>query len=242
MAKNSHQVAQEVFDQQYQNNGLNAQRLYPNEALVEFIGNSYFRIPIPERKNIKILEVGCGSGANLWMMAKEGFEVHGLDSSARGLQIAEAHLREKWGVSAQLKQGSFLELPYPDGMFDAVVDVVSLQHLGLEDSLTALCEIRRILKPEGRFFSYRLSDHSVMFERASFAERLDAATLSNIADPHLPLANNGPIAFWSPVLVREKYFQSKFVVEDILRRTRTYANGALVEYLAVTASSSVDEK
>lgn len=242
MTKNPQEVAREVFDQQYRKYGLNAQRLYPNEALVEFIGSCYFRIPKPERKNIKILEVGCGSGANLWMMAKEGFEVHGLDSSAKGLQIAEDHLREKWSVSAKLKQGSFLELPYPDGMFDAVVDVVSLQHLGLEDSLAALCEIRRILKPQGRFFSYRLSDHSVMFERASFAERLDAATLFNISDPHLPLANNGPISFWSPALVREKYVQSRFVVEDILRRARTYADGALVEYLAVTASSSDDEK
>jgi ubiquinone/menaquinone biosynthesis C-methylase UbiE len=132
-------------------------------------------------------------------------------------------------------------LPYSDAIFDAVVDVVSLQHLELEDSLTALCEIRRVLKPQGRFFSYRLSDHSVMFERASFCERLDAATLSNISDPQLPLANNGPIAFWSPALVRERYFSANLAVEDILRHARTYANGELVEYLAIIASYSDDE-
>jgi ubiquinone/menaquinone biosynthesis C-methylase UbiE len=241
MSSSAHEIAQYVFDQQYQSFGLNAQRLYPNEALVQFVGSSFFRIPMTERKNIKILEVGCGSGANLWMMAKEGFDVHGLDSSAKGLEVAGVHLRDKWGVSAELKQGSFLELPYPDGMFDAVVDVVSLQHLGWEDSLKALCEIRRVLKPQARFFSYRLSDHSVMFERATPDERLDAATLTNISDPQLPLANNGPIAFWSPALVHERYSGAGLTVAGILRHARTYAAGAFVEYLAIEATSPGDE-
>ena len=240
MSSSAHETAQKLFDQQYQRLGVNAQRLYPNEALVQFVGSNYFQISRPARKDIKILEVGCGSGANLWMMAKEGFDVHGLDSSAKGLEVAGDHLRDKWGVSAELKQGSFLELPYPDGMFDAVVDVVSLQHLGLEDSLTALHEIRRVLKPQARFFSYRLSDHSVMFERATLAERLDAATLTNISDPQLPLANNGPIAFWSPALVHERYPMAGLIVAGILRHARTYGSGALVEYLAIEALSPAD--
>ena len=240
MSSSAHETAQKVFDQQYQSLGLNAQRLYPNEALVQFVGSNYFGIPRPARNQIKILEVGCGSGANLWMMAKEGFDVHGLDSSAKGLEVAGDHLRDKWGVSAELKQGSFLELPYPDGMFDAAVDVVSLQHLGLEDSLAALHEIRRVLKPQARFFSYRLSDHSVMFERATPAERLDAATLTNISDPQLPLANNGPIAFWSPALARKMYSEAGLIMKGILRHARTYDDGALVEYLAIEALSPTD--
>jgi len=156
------------------------------------------------------------------------------------LEVAGDHLRDKWGVSAELKQGSFLELPYPDGMFDAAVDVVSLQHLGLEDSLAALREIRRVLKPQARFFSYRLSDHSVMFERATPAERLDAATLTNISDPQLPLANNGPIAFWSPALARKMYSEAGLIMKGILRHARTYDDGALVEYLAIEALSPTD--
>jgi len=158
MSSSAHETAQKVFDQQYQSLGLNAQRIYPNEALVQFVGSNYFRIPRSARKNIKILEVGCGSGANLLMMAKEGFEVHGLDNSTKNLEVAAEHLRDKWGMSAQLKKGSFLELPYPDGMFDVVVDVVSLYHLRMEESLTAHRKNRRVLKSQARFFSCRHSD------------------------------------------------------------------------------------
>lgn len=70
------------FDQQYRAHGMRSQRSYPNESLIQFIAGRYFALPMTERRRIRILEVGCGSGTNLWMLAKEGFEVYGLDSSA----------------------------------------------------------------------------------------------------------------------------------------------------------------
>jgi 2-polyprenyl-3-methyl-5-hydroxy-6-metoxy-1,4-benzoquinol methylase len=231
----SHKISQRLFDQQYHAHGINAQRLYPNEALVQFIGSRFFHLSAEERRRVSILEVGCGSGANLWMMAKEGFEVHGMDSSEKGLQLAQEHLDRKWGVSVELKKGSFLELPYPDQSFDTIVDVVSLQHLGLADSGVALREIRRVLCPHGTFFSYRLSDHSIMFQKALPCERSDSATLINIMDPELPLANNGPISFWSPSLVHRMYSDAGLSVEKVSRISRTYFNGDLVEYLAIEA-------
>jgi hypothetical protein len=43
------------------------------------------------------------------MMAKEGFDTYGLDSSAEALVLAEKHLSGKWGVTADLRRGSFLK-------------------------------------------------------------------------------------------------------------------------------------
>ena len=222
-----------VFDQQYQDYGVKAQRLYPNEYLIQFIASRYFKLPHKERKNIRILELGCGSGANLWMLSKEGFDTYGIDSSKHGLELAAQHLHVKWGVAADLQYGSFLNLPYGDGFFDAVVDVVSCQHLCLNDSQLALNEACRVLKTGGAFFSYRLSDHSVMYEHSG-GGRIDAATVDNITDNSLPLANNGPMAFWSPVLVRLMYGQAGLTVCGIERLLRTYFSGTNVEYLAIT--------
>ena len=156
----------EVFDRQYRGHGMSSQRMYPNESLIQFVAGRYFHESEAKRKNIRILEVGCGSGANLWMLSKEGFDTYGIDSSKAGIELAAQHLRKKWGTDADLRHGSFTHLPYDDSFFDAVVDVVSLQHLTLDDSYPALQEIRRVLKPEGTFFSYRLSDHSVMYEHS----------------------------------------------------------------------------
>ncbi|HUH59522.1 MAG TPA: class I SAM-dependent methyltransferase [Candidimonas sp.] len=213
---------------------MHAQRSYPNEALIQFIASRYFARSITERQHIRVLELGCGSGANLWMLAKEGFDVYGLDSSSEALTLAMDHLSSKWGVTASVLQGSFTELPYNDGFFDVVVDVVSLQHLSLTDSSLALDEIVRVLRPGGEYFSYRLSDASVMFGDAK-AIRVDSATLANIDDPGMPLANNGPVSFWSPSLARIMYSDAGLDLQGVERLGRTYSSGAFVEYLALAA-------
>lgn len=224
----------EVFDRQYQDKGLSAQRRYPNESLIQFLASRFFQLPEAERRAIHILEVGCGSGANLWMMAKEGFSTYGVDSSAKALDLARKHLAEKWGVTAELREGSFTKLPYDDRSFDVVVDIVSLQHIPLEAGSLALQEVRRVLKPGGAFFSYRLSDHSVMYEHSG-GKRIDAVTVDNIANAELPLSGNGPVSFLSPGSARMMYKNASFEIEEIERVGRTYSDGKYVEYLAISA-------
>jgi ubiquinone/menaquinone biosynthesis C-methylase UbiE len=233
---NSLQESVECFDMKYREDGMSSQRSYPNESMIQFLASRYFSTPMEERKDIRVLEVGSGSGANLWMIAKEGFDAYGLDSSKTGLELARTHLEEKWGVEANLQAGTFTKLPYEDDLFDAVVDVVSLQHISLADSNKALLEITRVLKPKGCFFSYRLSDQSVMF-RNNTSDLIDEATISNIDDPNMPLANNGPISFWSPSLVQSMYSAARLVVLGIETVTRTYTDGQAVEYLSINARS-----
>jgi ubiquinone/menaquinone biosynthesis C-methylase UbiE len=172
------------------------------------------------------------------MIAKEGFDTYGIDSSAEGIALARSHLKDKWGMTADLRVGSMIALPYPDACFDAVVDVVSLQHLCLSDSVKALTEIRRVLKPAGVFFSYRLSDHSVM---SAAGARIDSATLADISDASMPLAGNGPTSFWSPVLARQIYREVGLAISNVERVGRTYSNGMFVEYLSVVGATKNPE-
>jgi ubiquinone/menaquinone biosynthesis C-methylase UbiE len=220
----------EVFDRQYRARGLGSQRTYPNESLIQFLASRYFKLGADDRAKVRVLEVGCGSGANLWMIAKEGFEAHGIDSSAEGIALARRHLQQKWGVSALLRIGSLLELPYPAAHFDVVVDVVSLQHLDLSSSRRALDEIARVLKRGGTFFSYRLSDRSVMRDAGP---RVDEVTLSDITGADMPLAHNGATSFWMPAVAQELYGSAGLRVDAVERVGRTYADGMFVEYLSI---------
>jgi 2-polyprenyl-3-methyl-5-hydroxy-6-metoxy-1,4-benzoquinol methylase len=223
------------FDQLFQSRGVKAQRTYPNEAMIQFIALNWFSLGFEQRKSIRILEVGCGSGANLWMLAKEGFSVFGLDSSEAGLAIARDHLQGKWGVEANLECGSVTALSYEAGFFDAVIDVVTLQHLNLRDSESALSEIRRVLKPDGLFFSYRISDCSSAFLNSG-GKFVDAVTVDNIANTEMPLNNSGPISFWGGALARKMYLEQGFIIESLDRVSRSYGNGkTCVEYLAISA-------
>lgn len=224
------------FDQAYKESGMRSQRSYPNEQLIAFIAQNYFHISLNQRKNIRVLEVGCGSGANLWMLAKEGFSTYGIDSSLTALDIAKTHLAHKWGVEAILRCGSITALPYEDEFFDVVVDIVTLQHLNLIDSKAALSEIRRVLRAGGKAFSFRLSDKSIMFMNSG-ADFIDAATVSNIENRQLPLSNTGPISFWSASLAREMYISAGLHIESIDSYSRTYNNGSYhVDYLGITAT------
>ena len=74
------------FDKEYHKYGLSAQRMYPNEALCRFLGSNGF-FNVERKEDIRILEVGCGSGANLWMIAKEGFDAYGLDASSAAIIV-----------------------------------------------------------------------------------------------------------------------------------------------------------
>ena len=45
---------------------------YPSEELVRFIARTF--PDAEQRRESRALEVGCGPGANLWYLAREGFD------------------------------------------------------------------------------------------------------------------------------------------------------------------------
>ena len=89
----------------------------------------------------RILDVGCGTGANLLMLSKYG--------EAEGVDIAEdalAFCRER-GLD-RVRLGAGEELPYEDGTFDLVTAFDVVEHM--DDDLAGLREMRRVLRPGGR--------------------------------------------------------------------------------------------
>jgi len=89
----------------------------------------------------RILDVGCGTGANLLMLSKYG-DAEGVDVSEDAL----AFCRER-GLG-NVKLGAAEDLPYDDGTFDLVTALDVVEHL--DDDLAGLREMRRVLRPGGR--------------------------------------------------------------------------------------------
>ncbi len=191
-------ITRAFYDRAYAQEGFAAQRLYPNEELLRFMGSHYFGIPREKRGKIKILEIGCGSCANLWMIAREGFDAYGLDLSAQSLTLGAEMLRH-WETGATLTEGSMTALPYPDRTFDAVVDVFSSYCLPEQAFAQCLDEVARVLRPGGRFFSYTPSKNSDCFKRYEPSVRIDASTLDGIHRATAPFAGQHyPFRFIAP--------------------------------------------
>ena len=89
----------------------------------------------------RILDVGCGTGANLKTLFEFG-EAEGVDISPDALQFC----RER-GLN-HVKLGAAEELPYEDGTFDLVTALDVVEHL--DDDVGGLREMRRVLRPGGR--------------------------------------------------------------------------------------------
>jgi SAM-dependent methyltransferase len=89
----------------------------------------------------RILDVGCGTGANLEMLAKFG-EAEGVDVSADALAFCRAR-----GL-ANVRQGAAEKLPYEDESFDLVTALDVVEHL--DDDTAGLSEMHRVLRPNGR--------------------------------------------------------------------------------------------
>lgn len=141
-------------------------------------------------RRARILDVGCGTGANLIMLSKHG-DAEGVDVSEDAL----AFCRERGLDKVRLGAGE--ELPYEDGTFDLVTAFDVVEHM--DDDLAGLSEMHRVLRPGGRVLlfvptfmflwglqddvshhrrRYRLSQLRRVLEQAGF--EIERTTYANI--------------------------------------------------------------
>ena len=96
--------------------------------------------PKLEVEDPSILDVGCGTGANLEMLAEFG-EAHGVDVSLDALNFCADRGLEN------VHHGQAEDLPFPDCSFDLATALDVIEHL--DDDVAGLKEMRRVLKPGG---------------------------------------------------------------------------------------------
>ena len=72
---------------------------------------------VPSKEEMRVLDVGCGTGTYLNLYQKGSCKAFGMDRSPAMLDIA----RKKLGKRAEFHIGDAAHMPYPDGTFDLVV-------------------------------------------------------------------------------------------------------------------------
>ena len=96
----------------------------------------------------RVVDFGCGSGANTALLVNRGAHVWGIDISEDLLRLAQRRLV----VSGRSGEATFIAgsahaMPFPDASIDVVFGIAILHHLDLN---LVSREVRRVLKPGGR--------------------------------------------------------------------------------------------
>jgi ubiquinone/menaquinone biosynthesis C-methylase UbiE len=98
------------------------------------------------------LELAVGTGLNL-PHYPDGLQLTGIELSQAMLQRAQSRAKQL-GRTADLRIGDATALDFPDASFDTVVCTFSL--CTIPDDAAAVAEVRRVLRPGGRF---QLAEH-----------------------------------------------------------------------------------
>jgi SAM-dependent methyltransferase len=95
----------------------------------------------PRAGDRRILDAGCGTGANLVELQARG-RAFGIDVSPDALALCRSR-----GV--RVARAGVLQLPFADGSFDCVTSFDVLYHRWVADDLAAAREMVRVLRPGG---------------------------------------------------------------------------------------------
>ncbi|MBX3281420.1 MAG: class I SAM-dependent methyltransferase [Acidobacteria bacterium] len=147
-------------------------------------------------KKLRILDVGCGTGANIKMLSQFG-EAEGVDVSDDALEFCR-----KKGL--KVEKGTAEQLPYTDESFDLTTALDVIEHL--DDDIAGLKEMFRVTRKGGRSLIFvpafmwlwgvqdDISHHRIRYTKRQIVDRLKAAGYE------IERATYANFTFFTPIL------------------------------------------
>lgn len=198
---------------------------YPSENLIQFIARNFYKA---KRDEIRILEVGCGTGANLWYISREGFQAYGVDGSAVAISRAKERIISE-GLHANLQIVDIVDLPFENDFFDAIIDNECVYSNNFENTQHIFKEISRVLKPGGKFYSRTFSDEMFIGEDPTEIAELEYSDITSG-----PLKGKGFVRLSSKKTINVlygKYFRIESI--DYLEYTTNNENFLIKEWIVI---------
>ena len=115
----------------------------------------------PPQKDMRVLDVGCGTGTNLQLYRQAECAVSGIDLSTAMIAVA----REKLGLEADIRLGDACKMPYPDDYFDLVTAMLTLHEMDNQIRPGVITEMARVLNPSGRILLIDFHPGSIHFPK-----------------------------------------------------------------------------
>ncbi len=163
------------------------------------------------RKGGKLLDIGCGNGAQTSLFLNDFDSVAGIDVQADPMKGSD--------VKADWVAGAGEYLPFQDNSFDAVTCFEVLEHVN--DPIKSVREIHRILKPGGQLV-VSVPNKWWIFETHG---------------AYLPLLpwNRVPFFSWLPDFIHERYAKARIYTRKNLFATLREGGFSEIKVFYITA-------
>jgi cyclopropane fatty-acyl-phospholipid synthase-like methyltransferase len=119
---------------------------YPHEKVIQFCLRNY---PPNQRKSIRALDLGCGSGVHTIFLASEGFQVTGTDISEVGISNTIRKL-DALGLQAVVRVEGADILDFPPKSFDLVICIGVYDCTGPAIAKASVNQLQHVLSSGGR--------------------------------------------------------------------------------------------
>ena len=165
-------------------------------AILETFLKGIIQNPKSKIQNPRILDVGCGTGANLEMLSQFGV-AEGVDVSDEALEFCR-----KKGLA--VRKGLAETLPFEDESFDMTTALDVVEHL--DDDIAGLREMHRVTKCGGYSLIFvpafmwlwgvqdDISHHRIRYTKKQIVERLEKAGFK------VERATYANFTFFAPIL------------------------------------------
>lgn len=147
----------------------------------------------------RVLDIGCGTGTLAIAAARRvgsSGESNGVDPSAPMIERATAKARRA-GAAVRFENGIVEALPYPAARFDVVLSTLMMHHLPRPARERCVQEVRRVLRPGGRFLVVdfaRPQDRRGLLAHLHRHGRVDPRELVDlIVDGGMTVLESGPV-------------------------------------------------
>ncbi|MBI3754343.1 MAG: class I SAM-dependent methyltransferase [Deltaproteobacteria bacterium] len=171
-----------------------------------------------------VLDVGCGDGAfgalTMYLSRKEaGSKDSKIDM---GIDVHSEKFINTWAYKYFLRADA-IELPFPNGYFNTVISNCVLEHI--QDVISALTEINRVLKDGGRFY---ITVPSVYFNQyfliTSLLSKIGMNAVANrivkMRNKKLSHHHTLTIGEWQAILTKGSFelVSHKYIISKIMQR------------------------
>lgn len=120
----------------------------------------------PPTADMKVLDVGCGTGSHLMAYQQAGCDIYGIDMSPAMLKQAQ----EKLGDKAKLHLGDASDMPYEDDLFDLITTTLMLHEMPPTVRDAVISEMKRVLKPDGHLLFIDFHPGKLKFPKGWFTK------------------------------------------------------------------------